>query len=383
MANSDRIRIPWRVRWRRFCRSILPMIMFSLGACAAAWMWTEQAAVIHAVGEVEAVRADVAAGADGLLTELEPGRSWALFETVEAGDTLARLDDRLLMLQLATLRIELDRLRAEVDAEAARLVFDQTKLQHDHLRELARLTWKLQQRRLMVLDRKVLLETDRVELQRSNATVTRVEKLLDGKHISPLEVIEAQLARDVVAERIATNTKSLEEEERQVQEAKEDLAAKPQAAQPDVDQLLAPFRAAISTQESKINELRHSVEFLTIKSPFRGVIAAIHAWPGQRVRMGDPIVTVAATDGRYIVSYVCEGVPHPQSGASVVWRSRQQPRVAITSVVERVGSQVELIPLHQLRDPRLPEWGFPVRIALNPPTTLIPGELVEISFSKR
>lgn len=381
MASSKRIPTPWRIRWRRFSRRVLPIVVFTGGALTAGWLWNENAAVIHAVGEVEAVRVDVAAANDGLLTSLDQSRTWALFDTVKAGETLARLDDRLLMLQLATLRSELDRLKADVDAEGARLIFDQAKLQHDHLRELARLIWKHQQRRLLVLDRRVLLETDRMELQRTNARVTRVEQLLAGKHISPLEVIEAQLLRDTIAARIDANTRSLSEEERQVQEAKDALAEQPEVSQPDIDQLLAPFRAAITTQESRINELHHSVESLTITAPFSGSIAAIHAWPGQRVRAGDPIVTVAATDGRYIVSYVRDGLPHPPAGASAVWRSRQQPRLATTSVVERVGSQVEPIPMHQLRDPRVPEWGFPVRLALRGPSSVVPGELVDISFA--
>ena len=34
------------------------------------------------------------------------------------------------------------------------------------------------------------------------------------------------------------------------------------------------------------------------------------------------------------------------------------------SVVECIGPQVELIPVHQRRNPQLPEWGLPVRILL-------------------
>ena len=379
MASPNRIPTPLRVRCRRFCRHVLPVLVFGGGVVAAGLLWHSQASVTHAVGEVEAVRVNVVAASEGLLLELDSGRPWALFDAVDPGDTLARLDDRLLLLQLATLRGELERLRVEVDAQAGRLVFDQSTLQLDHVRELTRLTWTLQQRRLLVLDRRVLLETDAVELQRSIATVSRVEHLLKGQHVTELEVVNAQLLRDAIAARIAANKAALAEEERQVQQAQAGIDAKLPVMPPDVEQLLAPFRAAINTQEAKINELRHVSESLTIKAPFRGTIAAIFAWPGQRLRVGDPIVSVAATDGRYIVSYVREGAPRPAAGDRVLVKSRQQPRVTVESLVERIGPQVEPIPLHQLRDPRLPEWGFPVRIALPSPHNWVPGELVEIA----
>ena len=79
------------------------------------------------------------------------------------------------------------------------------------------------------------------------------------------------------------------------------------------------------------------------------------------------------------MSYVREGSPRPAAGDRVLVKSRQHPRVTVESLVERIGPQVEPIPLHQLRDPRLPEWGFPVRIALQPSQNWIPGELVEIA----
>jgi hypothetical protein len=61
-------------------------------------------------------------------------------------------------------------------------------------------------------------------------------------------------------------------------------------------------------------------------------------------------------------------------------RSRSNPSVAIEGIVDRIGPQVEAVPAHQLRDPRVAEWGLPVRIVLGGKPSLRPGELVDVKF---
>jgi hypothetical protein len=60
----------------------------------------------NAVGEVEAVRIDVAAGTDGTLMPVAHGR-WVLFDRVEANQVLARLNDRPVQAEMTTLAAEL------------------------------------------------------------------------------------------------------------------------------------------------------------------------------------------------------------------------------------------------------------------------------------
>jgi hypothetical protein len=42
---------------------------------------------------------------------------------------------------------------------------------------------------------------------------------------------------------------------------------------------------------------------------------------------------------------------------------------------------VEPVPAHQLRDPKVLEWGVPVRITVPAGLTLKPGELLDVAFS--
>ena len=57
----------------------------------------------HAIGEIEAIRVEVASPLDGILMPLPklPEGRWALYDTVEPNQVLAQLDDKPLQAQIA------------------------------------------------------------------------------------------------------------------------------------------------------------------------------------------------------------------------------------------------------------------------------------------
>ena len=91
--GNARIPTPWPIRWRRFRQRVLPPLTFLSLASVVLWMWQQDITSPHALGEVEAIRAIVASGADGLLAEPHDGRRWELFDRVEQGQVIARLDN--------------------------------------------------------------------------------------------------------------------------------------------------------------------------------------------------------------------------------------------------------------------------------------------------
>jgi len=385
-ARPTRIPTPWPVRWRRFRQRLLPPMTFLLLTGLVLWMWQQDISSPHALGEVEAIRAIVTTGSDGLLAEPHDGRRWELFDHIQKDQIIGRLDDRPLSLQLVTQRAELDRLKFEVDAAAAKLTFDFSNQQRDHLHETIRLAWQREQRRILMLQTQVQLAADRVLVQRLTATAERTEQLF--RQSSPqlraateLEAITSRLASDEVAQRIAANEKALAEQQRQVDQAASGFDEYPDLKLPEIAPLLAPLQAAISTQSARIVEVQHQIDSLQIRAPFDGQVAAIHAWPGQRVKLGDPLLTLASETHRYIVSYLrAEQALRPQVGDEVQVRLRSTKSVATTALVERVGPQFELIPAQQLRDPRIAEWGLPVRISFPKTLQPSPGEIVELTF---
>jgi multidrug resistance efflux pump len=381
MNNSvKRIPIPWGQRWRRLQYRVVPGVFFVLSLGLTIWLWQRERMVPNALGEVEAVRLDVAAAADGTLVPLSRGH-WSLFETVLAHDVIARLDDRIVKAQLDVLQKELVRLRSELQATGVKERVAEFDRLQTHLRESSRLSWQIETSRLDVLDRQVQVEFDRIELQRRRARLEYLESMYKKSMVSEMDYQDEKMLHDQAEKRLADNTQALEQAKKQQQEAQERLKSLPEYQKVELDALIAPIRDAIEAQQARIKELQLQTDNLEIRAPITGTICAIYRWPGQAIRTGEPIMTIAADNGRYIVSYIRqEQYIALQAGAPVLVKTRQPKAESLASTIEQVGSQMELIPQHQRRNVQLPEWGIPVRISMPQKLTIRPGELVDVSF---
>jgi multidrug resistance efflux pump len=127
--------------------------------------------------------------------------------------------------------------------------------------------------------------------------------------------------------------------------------------------------------------LESAIDRLIVRAPIDGVICAILRRPGENIRAGDPIVTVANPRGQGIVSYLRQDQRlRPVAGMTAEVRVRLPAGRFVAARVERVGPQIEPVPLHLCRDPKTPEWGLPVFIGLPDGLPVRPGELLDVSF---
>jgi len=303
MSSNGRISTPWFHYWQRFRYRMLPVLSFVVCVVVTVWLWERQGRFPNLVGEVEAVRVDVAARADGVLAALPEG-PLARFDVVRANQVVARLDDQLIQTQLETMQRELARLGQELKATAEKTTLSESDRQHTYLQEVTRFQSEVEQRRLDVLSRKTAIEVDRLALQRLNVHLEYLERSFEKNVVPVLELTEARMQRDELSKRIEENRAALTVAEAQQAEAEGRLKQFPGLEKAKVEDLLAPIEAAITVQKSRIRELQIQIEALEIRSPIAGMIYEILRWPGQNVRAGDPIVTVADNAGGYIVSYV-------------------------------------------------------------------------------
>ncbi len=380
-SNRERtIPIPLSRRLQRLRYTLLPVASFCTCIMLTGWLWQRQGQLPNGVGEVEAVRIDVASGADGTLTPLPRGQ-WTLFDRVEANDVLARLDDRTVRAEMATLKAELARVRGELTAAVEQIELDESERTHDHQRESRRLVWQHEQHRLDALDRRAAIETERIEEMRLSGQLAYLEPLRSQDAVSIMEITDLRFQRDEVRKRIEENERCLAEAKAQFQRSEATLRDYPHLRTAQTVRLLEPLAAETAVVESRMDELQVRIDGLEIRAPISGTICAIHGWPGQSLRAGDPVVTVAADQGRYIVSYVRqEQRLQPKVGMPVWLRVRGSGNRLVKSVVQRVGPQVETVPLHQQRDPRVQEWGQPVCIQPPENLELRPGQLIDIRF---
>jgi len=119
---------------------------------------------------------------------------------------------------------------------------------------------------------------------------------------------------------------------------------------------------------------------IQLTAPASGSITAVRRQAGEFVKQGQELFSITRAESPYIITYVRTGkTTLPKKDAKVLIRSKQRSAMA---VVQQVGTSLQPIPEHQLANPRMPEWGIPVRISLPDAATLplMPGELVNLSY---
>ncbi len=379
MTVYHRVPTPWRLRLQRMRHSALPIVCFGMCFAAAVWLWQRQMPQAVLVGEADVVRLDVGAPADGLLIAFRS--PWTLYEAVQAQQVIARFDDTAARFELEAAKLEVERLHKELEVARAETLMAENDRRINRMGEWLRAVWESESRRLDVLDRTLALEIAKVELQRRQARLEYLQSLLDSGAANQMQYSDELLLHDKLQRQVADAATALTETRSQHDAAREQLAGFPPLEEAPIQTVLAPLQAAAVAQEARVKQIEYQIPGLEIRSPMDGVIAAIHRWPGQTVRQGEPILTIATGESRYIVSYIRqEQQLHPEVGAGVEIRPRRIGSSPWRAVIDKIGPQVELIPEHQRRDPKLLEWGRPIRILLPRELPAVPGELFDVRF---
>jgi multidrug resistance efflux pump len=380
MWNNDCIATPWRRRWTRFCYRSLPIVGFAGCLVATLWLWQRQDRLPTLPGEVLAVRLDVTSGRDGLLAPL-PRESWHLYDAVQARQIVARLDDQTVLAQLDVGRKELLRIRTDLEAAVVRNSLAETDRDLDNLRLATQLAVEHERLLLWLLERRIQSETDRLELQRCDARIEHFKPLHDKNVIPNLQWVEENLSRNIVAKRREEGLAALHKAEAEEETMRQQRDKLPARVAAQAAKLLAPFQAAIESQQARIRELEVAGDQLIIRAPIDGVICAILRRPGENVRAGDAVVTIANPRGQGIISYLRQDQRlRPLPGMTAEVRMRVLAGQTVATRVERVGPHFEPVPLHLCRDPKIPEWGLPILIAIPDGLPVRPGELLDVSF---
>jgi multidrug resistance efflux pump len=357
---------------------LLPVLLFGGAVVVTVWLWGRHFGLPLMAGEVQAVRVDAVAPVDGRLREV-PNWVPVLFDTVEANQVVALLDSQAATTTLARMQSDLARLRVSLAGFVINTTVSGETAEQTRLREARNLALDIESLRLGIVEREGLIETDKAEVARLVERIKAAQELVAKGLDSGLTLRDLQMQRDVVQKRVEATQKALEEARVQKASCEKRLGTFSATEVAEAGQMLVPIREAVLAQEQLLQDVTGRIQLLDVRAPFTGTITAIHAWAGQNVRAGTPILTIAATQGQYIVGYVRqEQRVVPVVDMTVDVRVRSMPRRSSPSKIDKVGPQVEPIPAHHLRDPRVPEWGLPVRIVIPGDMALRPGELVDV-----
>lgn len=347
------------------------------------WLWHRRISGVSVLGEVQLVQMDAPALVAGLLVPLPTPRQLTLFDTVSAGQTIAMLDDAPSRLLLGTLQAELQQLQEELPAKEEEIRLTLQGMEQNQASQTRRLALDIERLRLDILDRKALIEADRIEFQQRSNIYDMFKRA--GAAATDRELVEVELERNVVQERIRGNEKALKEAEEQLAATQKRATEQGAVQTPDIRKILAPLRAAVAVQERRMREIEQQIAMLEVRAPITGRVTAIWRYPGQTVQPGDPIVTIVSEQSQNVVAYVRQDqrfTPSENMGVEVRPRLTGGEPIRGGSIAQ-IGKHYELIPLHQLRDPKIPEWGTPLLINLPAGYnySLRPGELVEVKLT--
>ena len=300
-----------------------------------------------------------------------------IYQAVEPGQVLVRLDGAPVEARIQTARVELERLLAEVRSGAAGLTFQQAGAASDR----RRFEGDEEQLWLSVLSLKVELEGDAIELQRLNQKVQRSEALAREGILPASELENLVLERNRVARRIEENKtlKSETEGEHEKAKRRRESFERRFPISTQANSVQEPLRATIKVQEQRIAEIEVERAGLEIRSPVAGQVSQILARSGKWVAPGEILASVTERTASEILAYIPETFPEPVDQYTRLLVARSTRGTPVTEyTVSRVGPAIELLPQRLWRLPAIPEYGRPVVISGVSALKLTPGELVTV-----
>jgi len=386
LKKSDRIQVPWRTRWQLFRHRVLPVLGFLVTLLIAGRLWIHQGSLPNAVGRVEAERVNIAAAFDGKLMLLEdlPGGRFKPFDLVQKGQILARLDDAALQAELVAVGKDAEALRSQLAAAQVEAEWEHDDRQLDLLGEASALAYQIERYRLQVLDQQAQVEEARLQLQQLDVQIDMLQRA-QASGIGTLENGRVYKANRAVLEKLLdSRISALRQAEANLAAAEKRRRELPTLAEPDFNVLIAPIRNSIEAAQARVAQVRAQMDALVIRSPIDGMIRAVHAHPGQGVRAGEWILTVAANEADSIIGYVPQRNRfRPVEGMSAGVRLRMPGSPMLTTTVQRVAPQSETMPVELAKDPQTPQLALPVRLAVPRGLNVRPGEVVDIHFFQR
>ncbi|MEO1524917.1 MAG: HlyD family efflux transporter periplasmic adaptor subunit [Planctomycetota bacterium] len=425
------IPIPWAIRVRHWLTHRLQACLFVASVIALVLIWVRQTPRIVLTGKVDALRVTVPASQDGVLQFAEsiPDR----FDRVETGlTTICRFDLSDAVLTMESLTEERRRLQAELEAERQRLKQQTLQWQWEasqnasRREQLAMDRARIEQSRLQRIDgmRETIeqLEQDRrqwmvsqqentLELERAGS---RLESL-NRDRLRTVELIQQRLAsasqlahldwelkvQRQVHDNLARLAKTFSEQgnhlasvlenakqrlkviETSVQDSLTDQMPDSESNSPPAmnqDALLEPFVQAIAVQDAKIRVLAHRISNNEVIAPASGQIVEVHQRQGTFVSKGDPIVTIASSDQRWIIAYLDGTEPSALSADARVEIRTENGSLASNASILDIGNQYEQVP-EELRDRRdVYQQGIPIKIAVPDTLPVLPGQLVRLTI---
>ena len=352
---------------------VLPWAVWVATAAGAAWLWRDVQAEGGAVGFALGVEFSVAPAQLGLVDALavEAG------QRVRAGQVVATLSTAAIDAErriLVAERVRLEATLAATRSDAGRQLEEQRRSLDESVESADR---ALKTARGERAARAAELRALSSQIETLNRLVAA--RMLDRRELDALAVQRARLKQEVAG--LATLVTELEG---QAAAARRRRGALPSGV---IEVALRPIDAelALLTRREQLLEVRRGEAVL--RAPADGQVAAIHVRPGEVAAAGAPVLTIVGAgpgDDDEVGVCVREAqAGRVQLGEAAVLRPRGVAGPGVPGHVVRLGPQIAELPERCRRNPRLPEWGREVTVALDEHAPLLPGQAFSVAFLGR
>jgi multidrug resistance efflux pump len=376
------IETPFHQKVEDFKRRQLPLIVWSLAALACLLMLTGRAGRFEYIGLARAIQYEISATTTGQLEALVVD----LYDAVESGDILAKLDDAEIDARIERAQATIRRLTAELDAAKTQITAANRLDKAGWASDLRRFQTDEEDRRLATLELRVTIEGDEIEGERLALELDRAAPLLASGLMGQAEYDDVRLLHDAVTSRIETNKillQQTQEELRAAGQRREEFERTLPGA-PAEEPLLAPLREAVEVESQRLREIQARRQATVLRSPISGQVSSILCRRGQTVVPGEPILTVTERTVTEILAYLDESDRRDlRENAPVLLSSLAEPSRVAESFVTRVGPDLQLLPERLWSQPATPQYGRAVVIAAVPGLRITPGELLSVKFPER
>lgn len=371
--------------------------------CAAClWLSQFQGQTVVLTGQVESrelvISSPQAGIVDAILPELGENTD-PVYSNVSKGQLIVRLDDGSVRQTLDELQTELLSLSRSVNVELARIdsnaetsrvpvsadstsVLSGKKVANDPDQKLANelQAWRLGAATIERQLKQVELARVKLELRQSNysaLTGKQINSASAANEISPklaeekaaLELAVAKLSTDLAFDGTAEGNRKLLSS---VDESGLSVA---------VRSLFRSMKRRCELLQSRLMATEKLANSLDIFSPVDGQIDKTHVQTLQLIEPGAPIASLIPSRENYAIGYSRESSTiRPVVGMPVALRSLSDPNLRFESTIQSVGPKIESIPSRHRVNPRVEEWGRPVRIPIPEEMAIQPGSSISIEL---